>query len=130
VPVYNEKYVIPRLVSACARMAENYGNDLVRFVIIDDSDDETVEVIDREVADYRARHLEIEVMRRSSRQGYKAGALQMALDREEEEFIAVFDADFTPLPDFLCAAYPFLSKMKAWASSRVGGLTSIATIIH
>src|SRR3989304_8518569 len=40
VPVYNEKYVIPRLVSACASMAENYGNDRVKIVIIDDSDDE------------------------------------------------------------------------------------------
>ena len=106
VPVYNEKYVIHRLISACARMAENYGIDRVKFVIIDDSDDETVEVIDREVADYQARNFEIEVLRRSSRQGYKAGALQTALDRTGEEFIAVFDADFTPPPDFLLSSVP------------------------
>jgi len=106
VPVYNEKYVIPRLVSACASMAENYGNDRVKIVIIDDSDDETVEVIDQEVANYQARHLQIEVLRRFSRQGYKAGALQAALDRTEEEFVAVFDADFTPPPDFLVRSVP------------------------
>jgi len=107
VPVYNEKYVIHRLVSACAGMAENYGIDRVKIVIIDDSDDETVEVIDQEVADYQARHLKIEVLRRFSRQGYKAGALQAALDRTEEEYIAVFDADFTPPPDFLVRSVPY-----------------------
>jgi cellulose synthase/poly-beta-1,6-N-acetylglucosamine synthase-like glycosyltransferase len=107
VPVYNEKYVIHRLISACARMAESYGVDRVKIVIIDDSDDETVEVINQEVADYRARHIEIEVLRRADRLGYKAGALQVALNRTEEEFIAVFDADFTPPPDFLVRSVPF-----------------------
>ncbi len=106
-PIYNEKYVIPRLVSACASMVENYGIARAKIVIIDDSDDETVEVINQVVADYRAKNLEIEVLRRLSRQGYKAGALQAALDHTEEEFIAVFDADFTPPPDFLVRTVPF-----------------------
>jgi cellulose synthase/poly-beta-1,6-N-acetylglucosamine synthase-like glycosyltransferase len=88
-------------------MAENYGIDRVKIVIIDDSDDETVQVIDQEIADYRAKHLDIEVLRRFNRQGYKAGALQAALDRTEEEFISVFDADFTPPPDFLIHSVPF-----------------------
>lgn len=106
-PIYNEKYVIHRLVSACARMVENYGITRAKIVIIDDSDDETVEVIDQVVADFRAKNLEIEVLRRLSRQGYKAGALQAALDRTEEAYIAVFDADFTPPADFLDRTVPF-----------------------
>lgn len=106
-PVYNEKYVIHRLVSACASMAESYGLDRVKIVIIDDSDDETAGVIDQEIAAYQAKHVEIEVLRRNSRQGYKAGALQAALERTEEEFIAIFDADFTPPPDFLVRSMPF-----------------------
>jgi len=106
-PVYNERYVIHRLISACASIAENYGMDRVKIVIIDDSDDETVEVIDREVADYQTRHLNIEVLRRKNRQGYKAGALQEGLDQAKEEFIAVFDADFTPPADFLVRSIPF-----------------------
>ena len=106
-PVYNEKYVIHRLVSACASMAESYGMDRVKIVIIDDSDDETVQVIDQEIADYRAKHFDIEVLRRLSRQGYKAGALQAALDRTGEEFVGVFDADFAPPPDFLTRCVPF-----------------------
>jgi cellulose synthase/poly-beta-1,6-N-acetylglucosamine synthase-like glycosyltransferase len=88
-------------------MAESYGLDRVKIVIIDDSDDETAGVIDQEIAEYQAKHLDIEVLRRNSRQGYKAGALQAALERTKEEFIAIFDADFTPPPDFLVRSVPF-----------------------
>lgn len=106
-PIYNEKYVVHRLVSACASMVDKYGKNQAEIVIIDDSDDDTVEVIDQLVAEYRAKDFEIEVLRRSNRQGYKAGALQFALDRTGEEFIAVFDADFSPTPDFLVRSVPF-----------------------
>ena len=106
-PVYNEKYVMHRLIASCTRIAEAYGIDRVRIVLIDNSDDETVEVIDQEVTDYQTRHFQIEVQRRASRRGYKAGALQAALDRTGEEFIAVFDADFIPPPDFLVRSMPY-----------------------
>ena len=106
-PVYNEKYVIHRLVSACASMAEAYGMDRARIMIIDDSDDDTVDVIDQEIADQIARGCAVEVLRRNNRQGYKAGALQTALDQTDEEFIAVFDADFVPTPDFLSRSIPY-----------------------
>ena len=106
-PVYNEKYVIHRLISACVRMAEVYGIERVRIVVIDDSDDDSVEAIDQEVADNQARGFPVEVQRRLSRQGYKAGALKAALDRASEEFIAIFDADFSPPPDFLVRSIPY-----------------------
>lgn len=106
-PVYNEKYVIHRLVSACASMAEAYGIDRVRIMIIDDSDDDTVEVIDQEIADHLTRGFLVEVLRRNNRQGYKAGALQTALEQTDEEYIAVFDADFIPTPDFLSRSIPY-----------------------
>jgi len=106
-PVYNEKYVIHRLVSACTRMAEVYGIDRVRIVILDDSDDDTGDAIDQEVVDHRMRGFPVEVLRRDNRQEYKAGALQAALDRTEEEFIAVFDADCIPTPEFLVRSMPY-----------------------
>jgi cellulose synthase/poly-beta-1,6-N-acetylglucosamine synthase-like glycosyltransferase len=106
-PIYNEKYVIIRLLSACANMVANYGIERAKIVIIDDSNDETINVIDQVVAEYRAKNFEIEVLRRSSRQGFKAGALQAALDRTEAEFIAVFDADFAPPADFLVRTVPY-----------------------
>jgi len=106
-PVYNEKYVIRRLVAACACMAEEYGIDKVKIVIIDDSDDETADIVDEVVAGYREKLFNIGVLRRGSRQGFKAGALQAALDQTEEEFIAIFDADFIPPADFLIRSLPF-----------------------
>lgn len=108
-PIYNEKYVVRRLADACARMAEAYGPQRVRIVLVDDSDDDTraeVELICRE---YRQAGLCIEVLRRQGRQGYKAGALQAALDGAGEEFIAIFDADFIPPADFLNRSLPYFA---------------------
>src|SRR5512137_2417292 len=50
IPVYNERYVIRRLVIACAEMAEVYGADKVNILILDDSDDDTVQEVDEVVA--------------------------------------------------------------------------------
>jgi cellulose synthase/poly-beta-1,6-N-acetylglucosamine synthase-like glycosyltransferase len=107
-PVYNEKYVVGRLLRACARMARFYGADLVRIVVIDDSDDDTTQEIDRLAPALARRGISIEVLRRAERTGFKAGALQLALERCREEFIAVFDADFVPPPRFLAATVPFM----------------------
>jgi cellulose synthase/poly-beta-1,6-N-acetylglucosamine synthase-like glycosyltransferase len=109
-PVYNEKYVIRRLVDACARMAEDYGIERVNILIIDDSDDDTAESVNQVVDEYLEKQFRIEVLHRASRQGFKAGALQAALDRTEEEYIAIFDADFIPPPDFLLRTLPFFSQ--------------------
>lgn len=109
-PVYNEKYVIRDLISACWHMAEHYGIDKVKIMIIDDSNDGTIEEIDEVVDSFS--QLKIEVLRRGNRLGYKAGALQAAIDRTEEEFIAIFDADFIPPPDFLVRTIPFLISEK------------------
>ncbi len=105
-PVYNERYVVRRLVDACARVAEAYAAEKVRIVIIDDSDDDTAEEVDRVAAEYSASRVRVEVLRRSERQGFKAGALQLALERSREPYIAVFDADFLPAPGFLSATIP------------------------
>jgi cellulose synthase/poly-beta-1,6-N-acetylglucosamine synthase-like glycosyltransferase len=107
-PIYNERYVIRRIAAACARMAVAYGTDSVRILLLDDSDDETRGEIDALAAEYLDRGIHLEVLRRPTRQGFKAGALQAALARTDEEFIALFDADFVPPPDFLNRAIPHL----------------------
>ena len=105
-PIFNEKYVIRRLVAAVTRMAEAYGIDRVNILILDDSDDDTVSEIDTVVDEYLKKNFHIEVLRRGNRQGYKAGALQAALEKTPEEFIAIFDADFVPPSDFLLRTLP------------------------
>jgi cellulose synthase/poly-beta-1,6-N-acetylglucosamine synthase-like glycosyltransferase len=109
-PIYNEKYVIRRLVSACADMAEAYGIEKTRILILDDSDDDTVLEVDKVVEEYKEKHFQVEALRRGCRDGFKAGALQAALDRTEEEFIAIFDADFIPSAEFLLHTLPYFSQ--------------------
>ena len=106
-PVYNERYVIHRLVAACADMAQAYGIEKVNILILDDSDDDTTLEVDKVVEKYLEKHHHIEVLRRGNRDGFKAGALQAALNRTEEEFIAIFDADFIPSEDFLLHTIPY-----------------------
>ncbi len=106
-PIYDERYVVSRLVEACVRMAERYGASRTRIVIIDDSDDDTADEVDRVAAEASSRGYRVEALRRGCRAGFKAGALQYALERSPEEFIAVFDADFLPPEEFLASALPY-----------------------
>ena len=109
-PVYNELYVIGRVLGACVKMAEHYGRDLVRICVIDDSDDDTSAEIDRAIDLYGREGYRVEVLRRGTREGFKAGALQAALERTREPYVAVFDADFVPPIDFLDRTEPFLES--------------------
>ena len=124
-PIYNEKYVVHRLVDACVSMAKEYGSEKVRILIIDDSTDDTVKIIDEIIKEYCKKHIRIEVLHRQSREGYKAGALQAALDRTDEEFIAIFDADFIPPADFLVRTLPFFFR-----DERLGIIQSRWTYIN
>jgi cellulose synthase/poly-beta-1,6-N-acetylglucosamine synthase-like glycosyltransferase len=108
-PLYNEKYVVNRLIDACVKMAIEYGQDKVKIVIIDDSIDETTSIINEAIKKYREKQINIDVIRRLNREGFKAGALQAALEQAEEEFIAIFDADFIPPEDFLLRTMPYFS---------------------
>ena len=78
-----------------------YPTALVQIQVLDDSTDDTRVVVDRVVSVLAARGVEIEVLRRTDRVGYKAGALQAAMSTVKHQFIAVFDADFVPSPEFL-----------------------------
>jgi cellulose synthase/poly-beta-1,6-N-acetylglucosamine synthase-like glycosyltransferase len=100
-PIYNEKYVINRLLKACTNMATHYGKDWVRIMILDDSTDETTREVDTLARMYSGQGFKIEVLHRNERVGFKAGALQEALEKTSEPFIAVFDADFAPPSNFL-----------------------------
>ena len=106
-PLYNELYVAERLLDACTKMADRYGRSLVRICVIDDSNDETREKLDSLSKGYGQQGYRVEVLRRGTRTGFKAGALQAALETTAEPFVAVFDADFAPTEDFLDRTVPF-----------------------
>ena len=107
VPVYNERYVIEDLLRCLASL--DYPKDLFEIQVLDDSNDETSSIIDRVAAELRLRQTDISVVRRPTRTGYKAGALQYGLSACKGSFIAIFDADFRPSPDFLKRLLPHFS---------------------
>lgn len=100
-PMYNERHVAERLVRAAAQI--DYPVDLLQIQVLDDSTDETCRIVDRVADELRAKGHWVEVVRRTDREGFKAGALEVGLGTAEGELIAVFDADFVPESGFLRA---------------------------
>lgn len=105
-PIYNERYVVERLLDAVAQI--DYPYDKLEIQVLDDSKDETVAIINAKAADLAQQGLPIVVIRRPAREGFKAGALAHAMPLVKGEYIAIFDADFVPKPDFLHKMLPFL----------------------
>jgi len=104
-PMFNELYVAERIIETVA--AFDYPADKLQIQVLDDSTDETQEVIAKKVAEVAARGVNIQHIHRVDRTGYKAGALDDAMDQVEGEFIAIFDADFIPHSDFLQKTMPY-----------------------
>lgn len=103
-PIYNELYVVERLIEAVC--AFDYPRELLEIQVLDDSNDETVDIIAEKVEEMRCKGLQIEHIRRPDRVGFKAGALKYGTQIAKGEFIAIFDADFVPHPDFLRMTIP------------------------
>ena len=104
-PLYNEQNVVERIIDATAVL--DYPSELLHIQVLDDSTDATVGLAQARVAHHAARGLRISHVRRPTREGYKAGALRHGLECTDGEFIAIFDADFVPQPDFLRRTVPF-----------------------
>lgn len=108
VPIYNEKYVMARLVEALWGI--DYPRDRLEIQLLDDSTDETTAIAEQLVCEYVRKGLHIEIIHRKGRDGFKAGALRDALDLAQGEFIAIFDADFIPCRDFLSKTIPLFGE--------------------
>ena len=109
-PMYNEMYVAERIIETVAKF--DYPRDKFQIQVLDDSTDETKDLIAKKVAEIAATGINIQHVHRVDRTGYKAGALDDAMDQVEGDFIAIFDADFVPEPDFLLRTIPFFQDEK------------------
>jgi cellulose synthase/poly-beta-1,6-N-acetylglucosamine synthase-like glycosyltransferase len=98
-PVYNEMYVVERVIDAVC--AFDYPRDLLDIQVLDDSTDETQTIAIHAVERWRCLGVDISYVHRGDRLGFKAGALENGLKTAKGEFVAIFDADFVPEPDFL-----------------------------
>ncbi|MEP0843980.1 MAG: glycosyltransferase [Phycisphaerae bacterium] len=108
IPIYNEADVAVRVIRAVAAMEYPPGKHAIQ--VLDDSTDETRFLVDRTVRRLRQQGVDIEVLRRENRAGFKAGALREGAARSRHPLLAVFDADFVPPPDFLKRATPLLAR--------------------
>ncbi len=106
-PVYNERTVIGRLIEAVVGL--DYPRDRLHVQVLDDSTDETSDLIARYVTHYAAFGWDITHVRRMTRTGYKAGALEEGLKRQTADLVAIFDADFVPPVDFLRRVVPLFA---------------------
>lgn len=111
-PLYNEPYVAERLIDNIVKM--EYPRDRFEIQVLDDSTDATTHLCEKKAAFYRERGFDIQVLHRSDRSGFKAGALAEGLTRAKGAFVAIFDADFLPNPQFLKNTIPYFQ------SDRVG----------
>lgn len=98
-PLYNEATVAARLIQAAGRF--DYPKDRLEIQVLDDSSDETRKIASKQVDELRARGVDARYVRRPSRVGYKAGALDYGLKTAKGQLVAMFDADFVPQPSFL-----------------------------
>ena len=98
-PIYNERFVVEALIESVCRL--DYPSGRLEIQVLDDSTDETREIARTAVERLRSLGYPIEYYHRGHRGGFKAGALQEGLKRARGEFFAIFDADFSPAPDFL-----------------------------
>ncbi len=98
-PLFNEMYVAERVIDAVCRL--DYPKDLLEIQVLDDSTDETFDIVQKKVEQKVAEGFSISHIHRTDRSGYKAGALKAGLETAKGEFIAIFDADFIPKKNFL-----------------------------
>jgi len=109
-PIFNEQYVVDRLLDAVTRL--DYPREKLDIQLLDDSTDETVEVVRALVERYAALGYPVSYLHRNNREGFKAGALAEGLKTAQGEFVAIFDADFVPAPDFLLQCIHYFTDPK------------------
>ncbi len=131
-PVYNEMYVAERLIRAAAEI--EYPAERLEIQVLDDSIDETREIVAKTVAHLKAKGVNIFHLHRTNREGFKGGALRQGTKQANGEFIALFDADFLPTREFLKKTLPhFADEKVAFVQARWGHLNrnySILTLLQ
>jgi len=118
-PVYNEKYVVERLLKSVSQL--DYPKENLEIQVLDDSTDDSFQIAADKVAELQARGLDVKHIHRTDRSGFKAGALAEGLTQAKGELIAIFDADFLPNADFLKRLIPeFKDEKLGMVQSRWG----------
>ncbi len=129
IPIYNERYVAQRVIQAVCQL--DWPRDRLQIQVLDDSTDNTSLLIAETVNSFQAQGFCIQHIQRADRQGFKAGALAEALPHAQGVFIAIFDADFLPQPNFLRQMIPYLQAdaEAAFIQARWGHLNKAQSLL-
>ncbi|MEM8858273.1 MAG: glycosyltransferase, partial [Chloroflexota bacterium] len=127
IPIYNEMYVAERIIAAVS--AFDYPADKLQIQVLDDSTDQTVGIVAQMVNQLRLDGLNIDHLHRTDRTGYKAGALKDAMGAATGEFLAIFDADFVPEPDYLKRMVPWFQPNVGFVQARWAHLNANHSIL-
>src|SRR2546425_2050157 len=106
-PIFNEVYVAERLLRSVSEV--DYPRELLEIQVLDDSTDDTREIVSSCTAELRGRGFNVQRIHRVDRTGFKAGALAVGLEAAEGEFVCILDADFVPQPDLLKRTIDFFT---------------------
>ncbi len=106
-PIYNEPHVVERLIDATCRLS--HPRHLLQIQVLDDSTDDTAALARQRAHEWRRRGIDITVLHRTNRHGYKAGALAEGLDSATGDYILILDADFVPQPGLLEELLPSMA---------------------
>src|SRR3979411_2182297 len=109
-PIFNEVYVVERLLRSVSEI--DYPKDLLQIQVLDDSTDDTQALTTSCVAELQSRGFNVELIHRTDRTGFKAGALETGLASADSEFVCILDADFVPNPDLLKKTVHFFTDPK------------------
>ncbi|WJX16010.1 putative xyloglucan glycosyltransferase 12 [Trifolium repens] len=108
IPMCNEREVFQQSIGAVCNL--DWPKSKLLIQVLDDSDDSTTScLINEEVQKWQQEGANIVYRHRVIREGYKAGNLKSAMNCsyvKDYEFVAIFDADFQPTPDFLKRTVP------------------------
>ena len=109
-PIFNEVYVVERLLRSVSKL--DYPRDRLQIQVLNDSTDDTREIIADCAAELRERGFDVELIHRVDRTGFKAGALERGLATARGEFVCILDADFVPPPHLLRKTVDFFTDPK------------------
>jgi cellulose synthase/poly-beta-1,6-N-acetylglucosamine synthase-like glycosyltransferase len=134
-PLYNERYVVERLLEAVTRI--DYPRERLEIQVLDDSTDETRLVASRLVSEYAQAGHRIGYFHRENREGFKAGALAEGMKKAAGEFIAIFDADFVPPPGIILDMVHYFTDPQVgmvqgrwtWVNRHSSNLTEVQSIL-
>lgn len=109
-PIFNEKYVVERLLTTIAKL--EYPKEKLEIQVLDDSTDDSIIETKKIIDSLQQSGLDIKLIIRTNRIGFKAGALKEGLTTAKGEFIAIFDADFVPQKEWLYQTIPYFKDPK------------------